>query len=52
VALSFRIVLQENSEDLHLNLMGDLDGSSACELLEVLKKKLMRFKKCSFTLTN
>jgi hypothetical protein len=39
VALSFRIVIQENSENLHLRLTGDFDGSSACELLEVLKKK-------------
>lgn len=39
MALSFRIVMQENGENLDLRLMGDFDGSSACELLEVLKDK-------------
>jgi hypothetical protein len=39
MALSFRIVMHENSENLHLRLVGDFDGSSASELLEVLKDK-------------
>lgn len=39
MAASFRIVMQENSEDLHLRLVGDFDGSSASELLEVLKDR-------------
>ncbi|MCU0594073.1 MAG: hypothetical protein MUC98_01245 [Desulfobacterota bacterium] len=39
MALSFRIVMHENSENLHLKLAGDFDGSSACELSEVLKDR-------------
>lgn len=39
MALSFRIVMYENSENLHLRLVGDFDGSSAFELLEVLKDR-------------
>jgi anti-anti-sigma regulatory factor len=39
MALSFRIVMHENSEHLHLSLLGDFDGSSAFELLEVLKNR-------------
>jgi hypothetical protein len=39
MASSFRIVMHENSENLHLRLVGDFDGSSACELLEVLKDR-------------
>jgi hypothetical protein len=39
MAAGFRIVMQENSEDLHLRLVGDFDGSSASELLEVLKDR-------------
>jgi len=39
MALSFRIVMHENSENLHLRLTGDFDGSSAFELLEVLKDR-------------
>jgi anti-anti-sigma regulatory factor len=39
MASSFRIVMHENSENLHLRLVGDFDGSSASELLEVLKDR-------------
>jgi hypothetical protein len=39
MALSFRIVMHENSDNLHLRLIGDFDGSSAFELLEVLKDR-------------
>jgi len=39
MAASFRIVMRENSDKLHLRLTGDFDGSSAFELLEVLKNK-------------
>ena len=38
MASNFRISTHRNSENLHLNLMGDFDGSSACQLLNVLKK--------------
>jgi len=39
MASSFRIVMHETSENLHLRLIGDFDGSSAFELLEVLKDR-------------
>ncbi|HWR57951.1 MAG TPA: hypothetical protein VN328_03605 [Thermodesulfovibrionales bacterium] len=39
MASSFRIVMHENSENLHLRLTGDFDGSSAFELLEILKNR-------------
>lgn len=39
MASSFRIVMHENSDNLHLRLIGDFDGSSASELLEVLKDR-------------
>lgn len=38
MAVNFRISIHRNSWSLHLTLMGDFDGSSACEVLEVLKK--------------
>ncbi len=37
MAANFNIFVHKNSENLHLKLMGDFDGSSACELLNVLK---------------
>lgn len=37
MAVNFRIAVHQNSENLHLRLGGDFDGSSACQLLEVLK---------------
>jgi len=39
MAMSFRIVMQESSDNLHLRLAGDFDGSSAFELIEVLKNR-------------
>lgn len=39
MAASFRIVMNQNSDNLHLRLVGDFDGSSASELLEVLKDR-------------
>ena len=39
MASSFRIVMQENNDNLHLRLIGDFDGSSAFELLDVLKNR-------------
>ena len=38
MASNFRISTHRNSENLHLQLRGDFDGSSACQLLDVLKK--------------
>ena len=38
MALNFKIICHKNSENLHLKLMGDFDGSSAYELVNTLKK--------------
>lgn len=38
MASNFKIVLHRNSDNLHLKLIGDFDGSSACELLRMMKK--------------
>jgi len=38
MAANFRISVHRNSGSLHMKLMGDFDGSSAWELLNVLKK--------------
>ena len=35
---SFRIFCHQNSDNLHLKLMGDFDGSSAYELINTLKE--------------
>ena len=37
MASNFRITAHRNRESLHLKLMGDFDGSSACQLLNFLK---------------
>jgi anti-anti-sigma regulatory factor len=39
MATNFRISVHRNGENLHLKLMGDFDGTSAHELLNVLKKR-------------
>jgi anti-anti-sigma regulatory factor len=38
MATNFHILSNENKDGLHLKLKGDFDGTSACELLETLKK--------------
>jgi len=38
MASNFKISVHRNSDSLHLKLLGDFDGSSAWELLNVLKK--------------
>jgi len=38
MAARFRISIHRNSGNLHLKLMGDFDGASAHELLNVLKR--------------
>jgi len=40
MASNSRISVHRNSDSLHLKLMGDFDGSSAWELLNVLKKSV------------
>ena len=38
MALNFKIAMQRNNGSLQLKLMGDFDGSSAFELINVLKE--------------
>ncbi len=38
MASNFKISSHQNGDNLHLKLIGDFDGSSACQLLNVLKK--------------
>ncbi len=38
MAANFRISVHRNSENLHLKLTGDFDGSSALQLINLLKK--------------
>jgi hypothetical protein len=40
MANNFKIVMQRTGGNLHLNLAGDFDGSSALELLNMLKENL------------
>jgi len=39
MAINFKILVHRNSENVHLKLVGDFDGSSAYELLNTLKSK-------------
>jgi hypothetical protein len=39
MATNFKISSHQNGENLHLKLIGDFDGSSAWELLNVLKRR-------------
>jgi len=39
MASNFRIFVHRNSDSLHLKLAGDFDGTSAFELLDMVKKK-------------
>ena len=39
MARNFKIRTHRNSDSIHLNLLGDFDGSSAHELVELLRKK-------------
>ena len=38
MASNFKIFVHTNSENIHLKLVGDFDGSSAYELLDALKR--------------
>jgi hypothetical protein len=51
MAANFRITLHQNSDNLHLRLDGDFDGSSANELLNILQKRC-RFASRAFIHTN
>ena len=39
MAANFKIHVHKNRNDLDLRLFGDFDGTSACELLNVLKEQ-------------
>jgi anti-anti-sigma regulatory factor len=39
MASNFRIFFHRNSENLHLKLIGDFDGSSAHQLINLLKEQ-------------
>jgi len=51
MAQNFRVVVHQNSENLHLRLEGDFDGSSAYELLNALEERC-RFASKAFIHTN
>lgn len=38
MASNFRISMHRNSDNLHMKLLGDFDGTSAWQLINVLKK--------------
>ena len=38
MAANFRISVHRSSDTLHLDVMGDFDGTSACELLNALEE--------------
>lgn len=42
MALNFRIIIHQNSDSLHFKLVGDFDGSSAHQLLNLLNKNWNR----------
>ncbi|MDM8537157.1 hypothetical protein QUF70_10415 [Desulfobacterales bacterium HSG17] len=45
MASNFKIGLQSNQKTIHMNLLGDFDGSSACELINTLKDYCGKFEK-------
>jgi len=45
MASNFRIFIHRNSDNLHLKLVGEFDGSSAFELINVLKANYDRAEK-------
>lgn len=45
MAKNFKISTHRNDQNLHLKLMGDFDGTSAFELLNVLKRNSNRTSK-------
>ena len=45
MAHNFKIIMHRTIDNLHLNLKGDFDGSSAFELLNILKENLSSTKR-------
>lgn len=45
MAANFKIIRHHNSDNLHLNLVGDFDGSSAMELANVIEENVAWFKR-------
>jgi len=45
MAHNFKIFMHRNRDNMHINLMGDFDGSSAFELLNTLNENLNRTKR-------
>ncbi|NVM20803.1 MAG: hypothetical protein HWN68_03365 [Desulfobacterales bacterium] len=45
MAANFRILVHRNSDNLHLKLMGDFDGTSAFELINVLRNNCVATRK-------
>ena len=45
MAANFKISIHRNSDNLHLKLMGDFDGSSACELINTLKDRCKNIRR-------
>ncbi len=39
MACNFKISVHKSSDGLHFKLAGDFDGSSACQLINLLKKR-------------
>jgi hypothetical protein len=42
MAKNFKVFVHRNSENVHLKLTGDFDGTSAYELLDVMKRNSFR----------
>jgi hypothetical protein len=42
MAMNFKIFVHRNCENVHLKLTGDFDGSSAYELLDVMRRNSFR----------
>ena len=45
MAHNFKIFMHRTIDNLHLNLEGDFEGSSAFELINILKENLNRTKR-------
>ncbi len=39
MASNFRIFIHRNGENIHLKLIGEFDGSSACQLMDTITQK-------------
>ena len=45
MASNFRILKHQNGDNLHLKLAGNFDGTSAWEVFNTLKKRVLRFQR-------